>query len=357
MKKLIIIQTAAPDYRREFFKEITHELDKRFELYSGTRYFEKSVVTDSAIPLILCKNYFFLGRRFLWQTGVLHLLFSEAVLVLEMNPRIVSNWIFLIFRKIAGKKTVLWGHAWPRKGSDSPSDGIRNLMRHCASSIITYTQKQKEELQQKMPHKVIAAAPNALYSKDTMFANITGEVPKNFIYVGRLTQGKKALFMLRAFHKALPVLPQNAHLIVVGEGEQKEVLQNYIDQHKLEEKVYLKGHISDVNVLRDLYTSSICSISPGYVGLSVTQSFGFGVPMLVSKNENHSPEIEAVKDGENAIFFETDDLLSFRESLLHFIENASYWTGKRDEIRRDCIRDYSVESMAKVFINLVNRNA
>ena len=113
------------------------------------------------------------------------------------------------------------------------------------------------------------------------------------------------------------------------------------------------GHLSDIDSLRDLYAHSIVSISPGYVGLSVTQSFGFGVPMLVSKDENHSPEIEAIREQENALYFNTDDLVSFRESVLKLLNNKEYWISKRPEIQSFCRENYSVEVMAQVFTNLV----
>lgn len=354
MRKLKIIQTAAPSYRKRFFEEIKHHLQDDFELYSGDRYFENSVATDPSIERRVCNNHFFAGRCFLYQTGIWHLLFSRAVLVLEMNPRIISNWIFLILRHIAGKKTVLWGHAWPREGRHSRSDRLRHIMRVLASSIITYTLQQKEELQEKMPNKHIEAAPNALYSAQSMVTNEIESAPIHLIYVGRLTRGKKSFFMVKAFAQALPMLPEAMNLIVVGDGEEKQALVGYVSENNLEDRVLIKGSINDFKTLQKLYGTSLCSVSPGYVGLSVTQSFGFGVPMLVSRNENHSPEIEAVQEGQNAIFFETDDAVSFCQSILHLIENREFWTGQRKKIQGACRQNYSVEAMAKVFVNLVN---
>lgn len=357
MKKLIIIQTVAPDYRKSFFNEIKDHLGEDFELYSGRSYFEESVVTDNTIALHSCTNHYFAGRRFLFQTGIWHLLFLKAVLVLEMNPRIVSNWIFLIARSILGRKTVLWGHAWPRNGAQSSSDRVRHVMRKLASTIITYTHNQKKELQHKMPRKQIVAAPNALYSSHIMSSEGTTTNPKNAIYVGRLTPQKKPLFMVKGFKEALSFVPDDMNLIIVGDGEEKENLEQYIAENNLENRVLLKGHVSTIPELSDFYASSLFSISPGYVGLSVTQSFGFGVPMLVSRDENHSPEIEAVRDGENALFFETGSVVSFRESVQRFLNNKTAWVAKRKDIQENCKQHYSVEAMAKVFINLVQGDA
>lgn len=357
MNKLVIIQTVAPHYRKAFFNEIRRHLQDNFELYSGLRYFEESVVTDKNIALKTCKNHYFMGKRVLFQTGIWHLLFSRAVIVLELNPRIVSNWIFLILRRLFVRKTVLWGHAWPRNGAKSASDRVRHLMRMLATKIITYTNNQKRALQQKMPNKQIVAAPNALYESTSMYTASQVTEPKNMIYVGRLTAPKKPFFLVEAFIEALPHLPTDMNLIIVGDGGQKQKILDYVAVHQVKDRILLKGHVSAINELKSLYSNSLFSVSPGYVGLSVTQSFGFGVPMLVSRDENHSPEIEAVSDGENALFYETDNVLSFRESVLKFINNKAMWIVKRNNIQEHCKANYSVEAMAKVFINLVQGDA
>lgn len=353
MKELIIIQTATPDYRKAFFDEIRSALGKDFELYRGSGYFEKSVVTDYGIKARNCKNYFLLGRRLLFQTGIWGTLFSKAVLVLEMNPRVLSNWILLLIRRLTGRPTVLWGHAWPRKGKDSKSDILRHLMRLLSTTIITYTTTQREELLQRMPNKTIYAAPNALFSKNQMYVQYNTHKAKNLIYVGRLTESKKPFFLVKAFANALAQLPEEMNLIIVGSGKEEGRMEKFIQQNALEGRILLKGHISDIKELGALYEQSFFSISPGYLGLSVTQSFGFGVPMLVSKNENHSPEIEAISENKNALFFDTDDEVSFRESVLSTIKNREYWIQQRPEIHEFCRENYSVEAMAQVFINLV----
>jgi len=175
----------------------------------------------------------------------------------------------------------------------------------------------------------------------------------NLIYVGRLSKNKKPFFLVKSFKKCLDVIPENVCLLLVGEGEESVRISNYIKEHGIEKRVLQKGHINDYDTLRSLYESSIFSVSPGYVGLSITQSFGFGVPMLISKNEPHSPEIEAAIDGQNTVFYTTDDDLHFRESIKEIYNNPSYWIDKRSEIASHCRENYSIETMAATFINLV----
>ncbi len=183
MKKLIIIQTVVPDYRNLFFERLKDVLKDQFELYAGNNSFEISIKTQSKNHKKL-KNHFLFNRKLLFQTKIWHLLFKDDVIVLELNPRIISNWIFLIIRKILSKPTILWGHAWPRNGKKSKSDILRNLMRKLGDKIIVYTHQQKKELQEKMPDKNILAAPNALFKSNNMVYESKPSA-KNLIYVGR----------------------------------------------------------------------------------------------------------------------------------------------------------------------------
>lgn len=354
----IILQTVAPDYRSKLYYYINQEFGESFAVYAGLEYFETTVKTDPNITAFKkIKNNFFLNRSFLIQTGMWKDVISCKVLVMEMNPRILSNWATLIIRKILKKKTILWGHAWPRSGSQSKTDKLRKIMRDMGDSIIVYTKSQKQELVAAEPHLKVNYAPNALYFKDEMIVPL--EKPENInnlIYVGRLTGLKKPKLLLEAFHKALPLLNKNVNLIFVGDGEEKSGLRDYIVKHKLEDRVVLTGHVSDYAKLSDYYSKSLFSVSPGYIGLSVTQSFGFGVPMLVSRTENHSPEIEAVIENENALFFETDDLESFKNKILTIYKNKEAWINKRQKICDSCKEKYSIDAMANTFIKLFHEN-
>jgi len=355
MEKILIIQTVSPDYRAKVFQEIKNNIGNSFELYAGKEYFEKSVITDGSISFLKpLKNYFFLNRKLLFQTGMWKEALKEKVLVLELNPRIISNWILLFLRKINSNKTVLWGHAWPRKGKNSKSDKLRNLMRKLADEIIVYTKTQAVELKHKMPNKKIISAPNAIfYKKEMQVVQLKEKEITNIIYVGRLTKAKKPLLLVQAFIKGMNKLPKDTNLIIVGEGDEKSKIIDLVSQNELKDKIKVLGHIGDYKKLKYLYSKSLFSVSPGYVGLSITQSFGFGVPMLISQNENHSPEIEAAIIGENSVFFKTDDIDDLFLKMLDFFQKKSFMVEQRPEICFQCSNSYSVENMADKFIKLL----
>jgi len=351
--KLFILQTVIPDYRKKFFKKIKKGLRSDFEFAGGDNYFEKSVKTDWSIKGIFpIKNHYFFNRKILFQSGMFRKAIVAKVLVLEMNPRILTNWIILMIRKLVNKKTVLWGHAWPRDGENSRSDFVRGWMRKLGNIIVTYTEKQSGELKKKMPEKEIVFAPNALYYKEEMKVLNKFE-PLDVIYVGRLTQAKKPLILLKAFSKLSESLPEGARLILVGEGPEKERLLSFIKKNNMGDRIKILGHISDFKVIGNLYSQALLSVSPGYVGLSITQSFAFGVPMLISKDENHSPEIEAVIEGENSLFFDTDNVDDFSNKISDFYKQKKIWVQRRKGISEYCRERYCIERMAQPFLDLV----
>lgn len=354
-KDYIILQTVAPDYRRKLYDYIKQEFGESFAVYAGLDYFETTVKTDASIASFKqIKNNFFLNRKFLIQTGMWRDVINCHTLVMEINPRILSNWVTLFIRKVLNKKTILWGHAWPRSGSKSKTDILRKIMRNMGDSIIVYTKSQKEELVLAQPHLKVNYAPNALYFKDEMkvSAKETSESIHDLIYVGRLTNLKKPKLLLQAFHKAIPHLDENVNLVFVGDGEEKKGLETYVIENKLEHRVVLTGHVSDYSKLAELYSKALFSVSPGYIGLSVTQSFGFGVPMIVSKDENHSPEIEAVNEKENALFFQTDNLENFKDVILQVFKDKENWIKRRQHICENCKEQYSINAMGDTFIKL-----
>jgi len=355
-RTLTILQTVAPGYRERFFDYLHLVFKKNFSLFAGNEYFDESIKTRLNKPYFKkIRNVYLFKRRLLLQLDFWKEILSSEVLVLELNPRILTNWLFLILRKLLrGKKTVVWGHAWPRSGMYSKSDRLRNIMRKLADEIIVYTKTQAEELKSKMPRKKIKYAPNALYYKNEIHIDRNILDPKHIIYVGRLVRSKKPLILLKAFDSIKNKLPSNVKLLIVGDGPERKKIENYIVENNLGNRVILLGYIGDYSMLKRLYHKSLFSVSPGYVGLSIIQSFSFGVPMIISKDEPHSPEIEAAIEGLNSIFFNTDSIEDLSKKMIEIFSDK-HWISfsTRYKICKFCRDNYSIEKMAKSFLELI----
>ena len=345
MSKYLLIQTAVGDYRQKVLELVVKELGDDFMILTGKEYFESSTRTKVILPnnLTFIDNIFLFHRKVLYQRGVVYKAVKSNSLMLEMNPRIINVWVILLLRKVLGKKTVLWGHAWPREGRYAKSDGIRNLLRSLAEHILVYTNTQKTELIQRMPNKSIGSAPNALYSRHDMWVPESRRT--NFIYVGRLINAKKPMLMIEAY--ALAIIEENiGDLIIVGDGPESETCKLLASQLGVSTRVKFLGHVSDLNKLRSIYSECVASLSPGYAGLSITQSFSFGTPMVVADDEPHAPEIEAAEEGKNCCYFEAGSALDMSKKILRIWSERDVWRARELDIIANCKNNYSAELMA-----------
>lgn len=353
----LIIQTCVPSYRLNFYKKITLE-NTNVKIISGDEYYSSTIKSDKNTPnVIWIKNFFFLKRRLLFQRLPWAKVFNSKSVIIEFNLRNLSFYIVFLIRLLLNKKTYLWGHAWSRKGKKSKSEYLRFLFKKMSSGYIAYTLAQKGELEHQLPNKTIYAACNSIYFEDEMkpIMRQSSEI-LDFIYVGRLVKEKKILLLVKAFHQKLNILPARTKLKIIGDGEQMDEIKRYLVSNNLLDKVILTGSISNYKILKELYSTSIFSISPGYVGLSITQSLGFGIPMLISKNEPHSPELEAASIGFNSLYFKTDNLTDLGNSLVLLSKEKKSWIAKRNEISENCRNNYSVEKMVKPFLKILSED-
>jgi glycosyltransferase involved in cell wall biosynthesis len=289
-------------------------------------------------------TWFLVGRRLVWH-ALPRSAWTADVVMAELNPRILSTWALLLARRLMPRRrTILWGHAWPRRGRGARTDGLRHLQRRLASSLVTYTEQQRLDLARRMPRKHIIAAPNALYRKETMAPKDPSTEATDFVYVGRLVEQKKPRLLVEAFLAARDELPAGTRLVIVGDGPLRAELEQRCAGAP---QVVFRGHVGDEDVLADIYARAIASVSPGYVGLSITQSLGFGVPMIVADDEPHSPEIEAAVEGRNAMFFTSGSVDALRHALLAVAKAREAWMARRAAISNDAAARYSVEAMVE----------
>lgn len=347
--RLSLIQSALPHYRQPVVDELFRTLGDGLLVYVGDDHFDPTLRTDltSRDEVIRLRNLYLLRRRFLWQRGALKAGIQADRVLLELNPRILTVWATLIIRRLTGRPTTLWGHAWPRKGKGARSDIVRGLLRRLADRVVVYTETQARELRERRPDSSVFAAPNALYYSSQPGPEIElQEIPNRFIYVGRLIDSKKPRLLLEAFHEAIDGMA-GASLLLVGAGPLRESLEARASELGLEASVTFAGHVSDPAELRRLYSLSIASVSPGYVGLSLTQSLWFGIPMIIARDEPHAPEVEAAVVGENAVFVPSDSVAALSSALREAWLHRDHWREHRIDIAARCRTTYSVEVMAR----------
>lgn len=349
-------QPIVPDYRMGLLLLLRKKWGDAFQVYAGDADFGGSPVsvTEAWDHFDRVKNVYLLGGRFLWQVGCVRNLIDADVAILNGNMRILSNLWIQFMRKWLGRRTILWGHA---EGQSGLATTMRGLYLFFCDGFIAYTESQAKMLSMRHPSlKVWVAANSCVSATDCVPVEATHDEVDSILYVGRLVEKKKVRLLLEGYIRARQdsLLAENICLVFVGAGTERQHLEARAEEAGVANKVQFTGHVSDIAKLRDYYRRAICSVSPGYVGLSATQSFSFGVPMLIARDEFHSPEIESCKEGFNAEFFDSNNSRSMAEGLQRMTAQTETSLAKRKKMSEWTASHYSFEAMLDAFVGAVD---
>lgn len=137
------------------------------------------------------------------------------------------------------------------------------------------------------------------------------------IYVGRLGPEKNLQFLLRAFAGAAQAY-DHIGLLLVGDGPEKDNLQDRVQYMRLKEKVKFTGlvpyeHLPSYLAMVDGFvTASVTEVHP----LSVIEAMASGLPVLGI----NSPGVgDTVIDGETGYLASEEDLAVFTAKLIRLI--------------------------------------
>lgn len=332
-----------PRYRSECIDLLRAETGSELRIYVSTAHLDPSVrtgiPTDYYSPVKMVRLW---GGRAFVQLGHWGAVLSAQTAILDLNPRSITSVILLTARKLLGRRTLLWGHLYPQAGGGSKTAWLRSLMRKLSAGTILYTYSNLDRAIRDMPNSNVWVAPNSLY-KLSDIGPAHGEDPRNAVlYVGRFEPAKKLPLLIKGFSQFALAHP-GARLVLVGDGSEVQVLRSLVHELGIEAQVVFTGWVDDAGDLRRLFGTAFCSVSPGFAGLGLTQSLGFGIPMAVARNEPHSPEIELEASG-GVAWFPSDDPLALSSTL------AGLWA-RRDRLPSETISShvasrYSAEAMA-----------
>ena len=181
--------------------------------------------------------------------------------------------------------------------------------------------------------------------------NIKEDGFKTILAAGRLTKQKNFLYLLQEFNKFLKT-KDNYKLIILGEGEKKSEIQNYIKKNEISNHVYLKGHVK--NIFSYMKTSDVFILSslwedPGFVIIEAAFSNLF----VISSDCPNGPK-EILNNGEGGILFESNKDNALLNSLIEFDKMDKSQIIKKKKILKKNILQYSIfrhfKNLSKIII-------
>lgn len=345
MKKILIIQNKILHYRKALYNELSNYYNITV-LHSG----DKSLVKEDRYKEVISSKTKFLTFE------IQHSLFSEVrkdydVVIAMFDLHWLKN--FLIPSIVKKNTEFIWWGQWLT--DKNIADYLKVYFSNKNVKSILYTESEKKRLIDEGVKEEKLFVANNTFDVGERYKCFQ-EIDKNTIlFVGSLDKRKELDVLLKAFSEIIEIIPKSINLVIIGDGEEKENLIKLIGKLCLKKRVSMKGKITSNLDLIEYYKKALVNVSFGQAGLSVLQSFGYGVPFITKTNAISGGEKTNIIHGYNGYFCE-DNV----ESLVHLLQILSIDEGLARTLGKNAYEYYTekctITNMANGFIKAIESN-
>lgn len=307
-------------------KEMDHSLLKKVRIYKTKKY--KFNIYEIKDVIEIAKDT------------------SFNAYVLMGDFKLLTMWSFPFFIRYHNPKAkiIFWTHGWYGRESFikkivkkiffAPADKIllygnyaRNLMieeGYPTGKLLTIHNSLDHHKQVQIRNEI---KPSEIFKEHFHNDNFT------IAFIGRLTKVKQLDLLIEAIF-LLKKQKNNYNVIIIGDGEERELLKKITKEHGLDENVWFYGACYDEKQNAELlYNADLC-VSPGNIGLTAMHALVFGCPVLTHNNFAwQMPEFESIKDGITGTFFKQHDKRDLASSISKWFRDNK---DKREIIRQAC---------------------
>ena len=195
--------------------------------------------------------------------------------------------------------------------------------------------------------------PNFL---DDKFLDIRPEYNRGgyFLYVGRLSEEKGVNYLL----KAMSLLPEEIKVHIVGDGQQRQELEDYANHLNLDNVIF-KGFLEGKE-LEEEYKNCIATVLPcnwfEAFGLTIIESFACAKPVIASRI-GAIPEL--VTDFETGFTFEPGNIKELADAVYKLYSDKELTAKMSVKARKTAEQLFNsklhYESLKKVYDSVVNK--
>lgn len=220
--------------------------------------------------------------------------------------------------------------------------------------IICVSNSAKESF--KKLYSNISCEPKVIYNlidvekiKKMSDEKVDFEINKpTIISVGRLVKLKRFDLLIKA-HKIILDNGIDHDLLILGNGEEKENLQNLIDELKVNDSVKMLGFKH--NPYPYIKKSSLFVLASEFEGLPlvVCEALSLGIPIISTINGGGN---ELLADGEFGIIVNTDDLEALSEGIKEILVNkykSEYFKNKS----KDRVKVFDTDKVLKEIYEVI----
>ncbi|WP_242134057.1 glycosyltransferase family 4 protein [Aestuariivivens marinum] len=270
------------------------------------------------------------------------------VIIFNFDVRWI-NTLIGIYKSKKHTKVILWG-AWL---TDSKiANYLRLYFIKRVEASLYYTEESRMDFVNLGISKRKTFVANNTFQVVNRIKSFTSNNKFRILNVGSLNSRKQNDVLIQAFINIIDRIPSKIVLTIIGKGNQKEFLQEIVKRNDLSQRIEFIDAINDSDKLSKYYSEAIFSVSFGQAGLSILQSFGFGVPYLTKLNAISGGETYNLKDGFNGLFCQ-NSIKSLESKMLKLINDIDY----SKELGKNAFEYYSkyctIENMYQGFVDAI----
>lgn len=340
-KKVVILQKRIKEYRVSLFDGIG-------ELYDTTvvGYLDPLIQGDHYTTLKLNHKYWPISIDYYLDKDLRDLLRDADVVIRSTDFRSINN---AILRKVAPKaKIIMYGIGVSASYNEhydevDESKQYLKMIKNSDAVIFYYDYPINKYVKQGAdPHKLFAAN-NTVFVPEFQL----NRKPENILFIGELYSQKGVDVLIEQYYRAYKKDESIPKLLLVGDGAERDKLEQLVADRGLSAKIEFLGKITDDNVLKGIFESSYICISPKQAGLSVLKSMAYGVPFVTIENAITGGEIFNIENGVTGLVLEDENKI--KDVILDCATNGDYYNEMGIKAREFYFKNRTMKQMVGVF--------
>ncbi|HCJ66688.1 MAG TPA: hypothetical protein DHV62_05005 [Elusimicrobia bacterium] len=331
---------------------------KKFELIGEVpvhRLFSLGRGRIASLSFMFCSIMFLVKKRNHYQIIHVHLASSPAITA-------------VILGKLLQKKVIVKFGA-SREFGDIHTSEQRfigklklEILKKYADCFIAPSKEIKEEMIQfGFSVKKVFTIPNGVdihkffpvtpERKSTIREKLELKYPRIVTFVGRLTKQKGLDFLIRGWRK-ICTNTFEIHLLLIGDGEERNNIENLIAQLKIQNMVHLLGNRHNIV---DLLQASDIFILPSLAeGLSnaLLEAMSCSLPVIAT---NIGGTAEIIENRTNGVLIELNSINQLYEGIIALTTNPELSSTLGRNARNTVKENYSIEKITQSYISLYEK--